>query len=176
MSPQLFSFHEAVSQLVEMEEQVLEDHRAVFGVRPGAHVQLDAGFNMRRVKARAQAAALRPERVHLASEFESVSFLLQESILWLEDEKRLLEMTEEVDYDSEIYATQLEHILDLKIDILTELRGTLISDGPSSCVAGADFETLTLSPVADKVKSFRCALQQEEQASKQITPKRPRAL
>lgn len=35
MSPQLFSFHEAVSQLVEMEEQVLEDHRAVFGVRPG---------------------------------------------------------------------------------------------------------------------------------------------
>lgn len=33
MSPQLFSFHEAVSQLVEMEEQVLEDHRAVFGVR-----------------------------------------------------------------------------------------------------------------------------------------------
>lgn len=41
-------------------------------------------------------------------------------------------MTEEVDYDSEIYATQLEHILDLKIDILTELRGnapkTLISD------------------------------------------------
>lgn len=41
-------------------------------------------------------------------------------------------MTEEVDYDSEIYATQLEHILDLKIDILTELRGDepkfLISD------------------------------------------------
>lgn len=35
MSPQLFSFHEAVSQLVEMEEQVLEDHRAVFGVRLG---------------------------------------------------------------------------------------------------------------------------------------------
>ena len=33
VSPQLFSFHEAVSQLVEMEEQVLEDHRAVFGVR-----------------------------------------------------------------------------------------------------------------------------------------------
>lgn len=41
-----------------------------------------------------------------------------------------MEMTEEVDYDSEIYATQLEHILDLKIDILTELRG----DGASlSC-------------------------------------------
>lgn len=33
MSPQLFTFHEAVSQLVEMEEQVLEDHRAVFQVR-----------------------------------------------------------------------------------------------------------------------------------------------
>ncbi|XP_061906863.1 kinesin-like protein KIF2A isoform X1 [Entelurus aequoreus] len=104
VSPQLFSFHEAVSQLVEMEEQVLEDHRAVF----------------------------------------------QESIRWLEDEKVLLEMTEEVDYDVESYATQLEKILDQKIDILTELR--------------------------DKVKSFRCALQEEEKASKQIDPKRPRAL
>lgn len=30
--------------------------------------------------------------------------------------------------------------------------------------------------LSDKVKSFRCALQEEEQASKQITPKRPRAL
>ncbi|XP_059213641.1 kinesin-like protein KIF2A [Centropristis striata] len=101
VSPQLFTFHEAVSQLVEMEEQVLEDHRAVF----------------------------------------------QESIRWLEDEKVLLEMTEEVDYDVESFATQLEQILDQKIDILTELR--------------------------DKVKSFRSALQEEEQASQQITPKRP---
>lgn len=32
-------------------------------------------------------------------------------------------MTEEVDYDVESYATQLEQILDQKIDILTELRG-----------------------------------------------------
>ncbi|XP_030290638.1 kinesin-like protein KIF2A [Sparus aurata] len=87
-----------------MEEQVLEDHQAVF----------------------------------------------QESIRWLEDEKVLLEMTEEVDYDVESFATQLEQILDQKIDILTELR--------------------------DKVKSFRSALQEEEQASQQITPKRPRAL
>ncbi|XP_056274286.1 kinesin-like protein KIF2A isoform X4 [Pseudoliparis swirei] len=104
VSPQLLTFHEAVSQLVEMEEQVLEDHRAVF----------------------------------------------QESIRWLEDEKVLLEMTEEVDYDVELYATQLEQILDQKIEILTELR--------------------------DKVKSFRSTLQEEEQASKQINPKRTRAL
>ncbi|KAL0979282.1 hypothetical protein UPYG_G00183160 [Umbra pygmaea] len=104
VSPQLFTFHEAVSQMVEMEEQVLEDHRAVF----------------------------------------------QESIRWLEDEKVLLEMTEEVDYDVDSYATQLEQILDQKIDILTELR--------------------------DKVKSFRSSLQEEEQASKQINSKRPRAL
>ncbi|RLW05361.1 hypothetical protein DV515_00005365, partial [Chloebia gouldiae] len=104
VSPQLFSFHEAVSQMVEMEEQVVEDHRTVF----------------------------------------------QESIRWLEVEKVLLEMTEEVDYDVDSYATQLEAILDQKIDILTELR--------------------------DKVKSFRAALQEEEQASKQINPKRPRAL
>ncbi|XP_078240684.1 kinesin-like protein KIF2A isoform X5 [Pogona vitticeps] len=104
VSPQLFTFHEAVSQMVEMEEQVVEDHRAVF----------------------------------------------QESIRWLEDEKALLEMAEEVDYDVDSYATQLEAILEQKIYILTELR--------------------------DKVKSFRTALQEEEQASKQINPKRPRAL
>lgn len=47
----------------------------------------------------------------------------QESIRWLDDEKLLLEMTEEVDYDVESYATQLEQILDQKIEILTELRG-----------------------------------------------------
>nr|Q91637.2 RecName: Full=Kinesin-like protein KIF2A; AltName: Full=Kinesin-related protein xKIF2 [Xenopus laevis] len=106
VSPQLFTFHEAVSQMVEMEEQVVEDHRAVF---PGT------------------------------------------SIRWLEGLKKcLLEMTEEVDYDADSYATQLEAILEKKIDILTELR--------------------------DKVKSFRAALQEEEHASKQINPKRPRAL
>lgn len=33
VSPQLFTFHEAVSQMVEMEEQVVEDHRAVFQVK-----------------------------------------------------------------------------------------------------------------------------------------------
>lgn len=33
-----------------------------------------------------------------------------------------------------------------------------------------------LSLLSDKVKSFRSALQEEEQASQQITPKRPRAL
>lgn len=52
--------------------------------------------------------------------------LMQESIRWLEDEKVLLEMTEEVDYDVDSYATQLEQILDQKIDILTELRGIVM--------------------------------------------------
>lgn len=36
-------------------------------------------------------------------------------------------MTEEVDYDVDSYATQLEAILEQKIDILTELRGNLLS-------------------------------------------------
>lgn len=57
--------------------------------------------------------------------------LLQESIRWLEDEKVLLEMTEEVDYDVESYATQLEQILDQKIDILTELRGKTMVQSPN---------------------------------------------
>ncbi|AWP02312.1 Kinesin-like protein [Scophthalmus maximus] len=104
VSPRLFTFHEAASQIVEMEEQVREDHRAVF----------------------------------------------QESVRWLEDEKVMLEMTEEEDYDANSYATQLEQILDQKIEILTVLRG--------------------------KVKSFRSALEEKEQASKHINRKRPRAL
>lgn len=44
----------------------------------------------------------------------------------MEVEKLLLEMTEEVDYDVDSYATQLEAILEQKIDILTELRGRLL--------------------------------------------------
>ncbi|KAI5099736.1 kinesin-like protein KIF2A [Silurus meridionalis] len=100
VSPQLLTFHEAVSQMVEMEEQVLEDHKAVF----------------------------------------------QESIHWLENMKILIEMTEEVDYDVDSYAIHLEQSLDQEIEILTEFR--------------------------DKAKAFRSALQEEEQASKQINPKR----
>ncbi|XP_074667323.1 kinesin-like protein KIF2A isoform X5 [Strix aluco] len=33
VSPQLFTFHEAVSQMVEMEDQVVEDHRAIFQIK-----------------------------------------------------------------------------------------------------------------------------------------------
>lgn len=43
----------------------------------------------------------------------------------------LLEMTEEVDYDVESYATQLEQILDQKIEILTELRGMSEAQKPT---------------------------------------------
>lgn len=53
-----------------------------------------------------------------------VCFWVQESIRWLEDEKVLLEMTEEVDYDVDSYSSQLEQILDQKIDVLIELRGS----------------------------------------------------
>lgn len=64
-----------------------------------------------------------PRNFKEARTLSSNGGLLQESIRWLEDEKVLLEMTEEVDYDVESFATQLEQILDQKIDILTELRG-----------------------------------------------------
>lgn len=36
-------------------------------------------------------------------------------------------MTEEVDYDVDSYSSQLEQILDQKIDILIELRGNTSS-------------------------------------------------
>uniref|UniRef100_A0A4W6C201 Kinesin-like protein n=2 Tax=Lates TaxID=8186 RepID=A0A4W6C201_LATCA len=109
VSPQLFTFHEAVSQLVEMEEQVLEDHRAVF----------------------------------------------QESIRWLEDEKVLLEMTEEVDYDVESYATQLEQILDQKIDILTELRGKVICPVTKCRHAPVYISLISDGPMSEQVSRLR---------------------
>ena len=97
-------------------------------------------------------------------------------------------MTEEVDYDVESYATQLEQILDQKIEILTELRGMADTHTHTHThtflkihlIAADTFLWLCLFlfalPSTDKVKSFRSALQEEEQASKQINPKRPRAL
>ena len=93
-------------------------------------------------------------------------------------------MTEEVDYDVESYATQLEQILDQKIEILTELRGMADTHTHTflkiHLIAADTFLWLCLFlfalPSTDKVKSFRSALQEEEQASKQINPKRPRAL
>uniref|UniRef100_A0A8D0VEF0 Kinesin-like protein n=1 Tax=Sus scrofa TaxID=9823 RepID=A0A8D0VEF0_PIG len=92
VSPQLFTFHEAVSQMVEMEEQVLEDHRAVF------QYMIDS-----KTKLRTHKSCVLP--LHVMQYLFPCSFLFQ-----------------------------------------------------------------------DKVKSFRAALQEEEQASKQINPKRPRAL
>lgn len=153
MSPQLFTFHEAVSQLVEMEEQVLEDHRAVFQVRRLFHrfplcskwtFSGDATFQTSgRVKSShnlLQCIEKKSQLKVLCKNWQKYTIenkpipgsrnsngrslpCVQESIRWLEDEKVLLEMTEEVDYDVDSYATQLEQILDQKIDILTELRG-----------------------------------------------------
>lgn len=90
----------------------------------------------------------------------------------------LLEMTEEVDYDVESYATQLEQILDQKIDILIELRGRARQNPSAGLRPQRLFQIVpsVLPPPTDKVKLFRSALQEEEQASKQINPKKPRGL
>ncbi|XP_064152997.1 kinesin-like protein KIF2A [Anguilla rostrata] len=73
-----------------------------------------------------------------------------ESIQWLEDEKVLLEMPEELDYDMDSYTNQLLLILEQKIDVLTELR--------------------------DKVRWFRLGLGCEEQNSEQLVTERPCAV
>uniref|UniRef100_A0A8C4S8A2 Kinesin-like protein n=1 Tax=Erpetoichthys calabaricus TaxID=27687 RepID=A0A8C4S8A2_ERPCA len=49
----------------------------------------------------------------------------QEPVKWIEGEKTLLEMTEEVDYDLDSYDMPHEEILDQNFDITTELRGKL---------------------------------------------------
>lgn len=112
VSPQLFTFHEAVSQLVEMEEQVLEDHRAVFQV-------------LITITSFSKLILSNPLLRSVNDDVDAWGW--QESIRWLEDEKVLLEMTEEVDYDAESYSSQLEQILDQKIEILIELRGNSTS-------------------------------------------------
>lgn len=61
--------------------------------------------------------------IHLEKIHWSVFLCVQESIQWLEDEKVLLEMTEKVDYDVDLYATKLEQILGQKIESLSVLRG-----------------------------------------------------
>lgn len=110
VSPQLFTFHEAVSQLVEMEEQVLEDHRAVFQV----FITITSCVILSNI-------------LRSINDDVDAPRGWQESIRWLEDEKVLLEMTEEVDYDVDSYSSQLEQILDQKIEILIELRGNSTS-------------------------------------------------
>lgn len=163
VSPQLFTFHEVVSHLVDMEEQVLEDHRAVF--------QVWYRFSF--------------SSINLGKKPKSVLLHVQESIRWLEDEKVLLEMTEKVDYDVDSYATKLEQILGQKIESLSVLRGkNELKDKPSDakiylsghCSPIPKGLSHFAPPWTDKVKSFRSALQEEEQASMQINPKQSCAL
>ncbi|XP_071952335.1 kinesin-like protein KIF2A [Antedon mediterranea] len=101
VSAEMYTFHEAMNQLHEIEEQVIDTHRTC----------------------------------------------VEESKQMLADEERLLEMTDEVDYDVEEYCTHLDDLLTRKIDMLSRLR--------------------------EKVNNFQRNLQEEENASKNI--KRPPA-
>ncbi|XP_025108990.1 kinesin-like protein KIF2A isoform X1 [Pomacea canaliculata] len=73
--------------------------------------------------------------------------MVEISAKWLVEDKRLLKITEDVDYDVEAYAKQLDALLAKKIQALTALR--------------------------DKVATFRVELQEEENLSKNIKSKRP---
>ncbi|XP_038056437.1 kinesin-like protein KIF2A [Patiria miniata] len=101
VSAEMFTFHEVMNQLQEMEELIVDDHR----------------------------------------------ICLEETQQLAAEEVRLIEMTDEVDYDIEDYVAKLDEILTKKIDMISQLR--------------------------DKVSNFRGQLQEEEKASKNI--KRPPA-
>ncbi|XP_033103671.1 kinesin-like protein KIF2A isoform X2 [Anneissia japonica] len=96
VSAEMYTFHEAMNQLHEIEEQVIDTHRTC----------------------------------------------VEESKQILAEEERLLEMTDEVDYDVEDYCTHLDELLSRKIDLLSMLR--------------------------EKVNNFQRNLQEEENASKNI--------
>ncbi|XP_064625723.1 kinesin-like protein KIF2A isoform X7 [Lineus longissimus] len=66
---------------------------------------------------------------------------------WLSEHKKLMKMTEDVDYDVESYARQLESLLTRKIDNFTRLK--------------------------EKVQTFRQEMQEEETISRNIKSKRP---
>lgn len=101
LSADLYTFHEAVSHLQEMEEDVLDIHKTV----------------------------------------------VEATSKWQEMDKSLLGMTNDVDYDVDAYAQQLEDLLAEKVEILSKFK--------------------------DKVNLFRVQLAEEEKISKCINKPRP---
>uniref|UniRef100_T1JBC4 Kinesin-like protein n=1 Tax=Strigamia maritima TaxID=126957 RepID=T1JBC4_STRMM len=99
LSADLYTFHEAVSHLQEMEEDVLDIHKTV----------------------------------------------VEATVKWQEMDQSLLHMTNDVDYDVDAYAQQLEDLLGEKVEILSTFK--------------------------EKVSLFRMQLAEEEKISKNI--KRP---
>lgn len=96
LSADLYNFHEAVSHLQELEEEVLDNHRVVIDATPR----------------------------------------------WQQMDVSLLTMTNEVDYDVDAYAQQLDDVLSEKLEYLTKLKG--------------------------KVSQLRAQLTEEEEISKAI--------
>ncbi|XP_067678414.1 kinesin-like protein KIF2A isoform X1 [Haliotis asinina] len=74
--------------------------------------------------------------------------VVEMSIKWLTEDKKLVKLTDEVDYDVEAYAKQLDMLLAKKIQALTDLR--------------------------EKVSTFRREMQEEESLSKNIKTKNKR--
>ncbi|XP_046550289.1 kinesin-like protein KIF2A [Haliotis rubra] len=74
--------------------------------------------------------------------------VVEVSMKWLTEDKKLVKLTDEVDYDVEAYAKQLDMLLAKKIQALTDLR--------------------------EKVSTFRREMQEEESLSKNIKSKNKR--
>ncbi|XP_046356918.2 kinesin-like protein KIF2A isoform X3 [Haliotis rufescens] len=74
--------------------------------------------------------------------------VVEMSMKWLTEDKKLVKLTDEVDYDVEAYAKQLDMLLAKKIQALTDLR--------------------------EKVSTFRREMQEEESLSKNIKSKNKR--
>ncbi|XP_014677251.1 PREDICTED: kinesin-like protein KIF2A [Priapulus caudatus] len=101
VSAELYTFHEAVSHLQEMEEEVVDEHKN----------------------------------------------LIAASRHWLEDDEQLMSITDEVDYDVEAYAQQLEELCQQKINSLEKFKA--------------------------RVSNFRQQLADEEAMSKNIVKRPP---
>lgn len=101
VSDDLLTFHEAVNHMQDMEEEIIDDQKA----------------------------------------------LIDNTQKWLTEQRKLAKHTDEVDYDVEAYAKQLDGMLAKKITELTQLR--------------------------EKVTKFRAEILEEENLSKNIKSKRP---
>ncbi|XP_054719468.1 kinesin-like protein KIF2A isoform X2 [Uloborus diversus] len=99
LSADLYSFHEAISHVQEMEEEVLDSHKA----------------------------------------------MIEASEKWFQRDNLLLSMSNDVDYDVDSYAQQLETLIAEKVDVLSKL--------------------------SDKLSTFRQQLAEEEKISKTMKKK-----
>ena len=101
-SSELLTFHEAISNLVESEEQLVEEHKAIIQVRWRCVYWVRRNTRMHaHTHTHTHTTRTHNEHTHMHT-FTLIHMCnLQEDIELLEDERKLLEYVNDVDHDIE---------------------------------------------------------------------------